>query len=120
MERLVDIDIDDATKYTPEIEEAFDAIHGSGVAHYNISPSNVLLNHEQFITIIDFGRAGYIGEEVPSHKRKGIKSTEKAVFSVDSDKRALRETIGMFSSPMDELFRVSPCLEIFAWKGCLT
>jgi serine/threonine protein kinase len=103
IERLVDIDINTAAKYLPEIEKAIDDIHRSGVVRHDISLSNLMLNHEEFIRVIYFGRAGYIGEEVPSYKNKGIKPPANAIFSVDSDKNALKETIGMFSSPKGDL-----------------
>jgi serine/threonine protein kinase len=85
MERLFDMDIDTAAKYIPEVAKAFDAVHRSGVVHHDISPSNLMLNHDGKITIIELGRAGYIGEDVPSYKVVGNTPKEKEIFSVDSD-----------------------------------
>ena len=98
MERLVDIDLNTAAKYIPDITKAIDEIHQSGVVHYDISPSNLMLNHEGLIRVIDFGRAGHIGEEIPSHKKKGIKLLANATFSIDADENAVKETMGKFAS----------------------
>lgn len=66
--------------------------------HHDISPSNLLLNQERFITVIDFGRAGYIGQEVP----EVFRAKENEIFSVDSDNNALKKIIGMLSTFSDE------------------
>ena len=96
MEKLIDIDMDNATKYVPEIEEAVAAIHSVGVALYDISPSNIMLDMQGRITMIDFGRAGYIGEEIPSCKVIGTDPTTK-VFSPQLDSLALNSVIGMLN-----------------------
>lgn len=57
MERLSNIDIDNAAEYISEIAKAFEEVHQSGVVHNDISPSNIMLNQKGLVTIIDFGRA---------------------------------------------------------------
>ena len=84
-------------------------IHQSSVVHHDISPSNLVLDHEKFIRVIDFGRAGYIGEGVPSHM-KDIKSPANAIFSIGSNKNALKETIGIFTFI---IFRFTPCPKVY-------
>jgi tRNA A-37 threonylcarbamoyl transferase component Bud32 len=79
MEKLVDIDIDNAVKYVPEFEQAFAAIHLSGIALHDISPSNIMFNRQGRIMMIDCGWAGYIGEEISSYKIIGKKSPTKRI-----------------------------------------
>ncbi len=85
MERLVDIDLYNATPYIPEIAKSIENIHRSGVVRYDIGPSNIMLDSERTTTFIDFGRAGYIGQKVPSYKSKGKKPPVNESFSVNSD-----------------------------------
>lgn len=68
---ISNIDIDNAAEYMSEIANAFKEVHRSGVVHHDISPSNIMLNKKGLVTIIDFGRAGHIGQEVPSIKAVG-------------------------------------------------
>jgi len=91
MERLVDIDLDNATPYIPEIARAIENIHRNGVVHYDIGPSNIMLDSERTITFIDFGRAGYIGQKVPSYKSKDNRTPVNETFSVTSDDNALKK-----------------------------
>ncbi|KFY25146.1 hypothetical protein V493_04810 [Pseudogymnoascus sp. VKM F-4281 (FW-2241)] len=95
MERLSDINIGNAADYISEIALAFAEVHRNGVVHHDISPSNIMLNQKGKITIIDFGRAGYIGQEVPSIKTVG-KPKENAIYSVESDNDSLEKVNGMY------------------------
>jgi serine/threonine protein kinase len=95
MERLSNIDIGVAAEYIPEVAKAFEEVHLTGVVHYDISPSNIMLNQKGKVTIIDFGRAGYIGQEVPSIKAVG-KPKEKEIYSVESDNVSLERVNGMY------------------------
>lgn len=95
MEILSKIEMDSAAKYMPGIEKAFEELHRSGVVHHDISPSNIMLNQKGQVTIIDFGRAGYIGQEVPSIKAVG-KPKEKEIYSVESDNVSLERVNGMY------------------------
>ena len=97
MEMLADIDLETAADYIPDIEQAINDIHRCGIVLQDISPSNIMLNQHKRITLIDFGRAGYIGKKIPSCKSIGIKPTTK-VFSMDADRLALDKTIGMFGT----------------------
>ncbi|KFY15429.1 hypothetical protein V492_01990 [Pseudogymnoascus sp. VKM F-4246] len=95
MERLSNIDIDNAAKYISEVAIAFEELHRGGVVHYDISPGNIMLNHEGLVTIIDFGRAGYIGQEVPSTKIVG-RPKGKEIYSVESDNDSLEKVSSMY------------------------
>jgi serine/threonine protein kinase len=95
MERLVDINIEIASDYISDIENAINAIHQCGVVLHDISSSNIMLNQLGYITIIGFGRAGYVGEIIPSCKTLGVKPL-KEVFSVNADRVAMSRTIRMY------------------------
>jgi serine/threonine protein kinase len=95
MERLSNMDINTAAEYIPEVARAFEEMHRSGVVHHDISPSNIMLNQEGQVTIIDFGRAGYIGQEVPSIKAVG-KPKENEIYSVESDNASLERVNGIY------------------------
>lgn len=95
MERLSKIDIENATKYMSETEKAIEEVHRNGVVHHDIHPSNIMLNKEGIVTIIDFGRAGYIGQEVPALKSIG-KPKKKEIYSVESDHVSLEWVNGMY------------------------
>jgi serine/threonine protein kinase len=96
MERLAAMDMKIAAKYIPQIRTAVNKIHKCGIVHHDLSPSNMMLNQKGFITLIDFGRAGYIGEEIPRDKLIGSEPT-KTVFSIDADLLRLNTTIGTLS-----------------------
>ncbi|KAI9674985.1 MAG: hypothetical protein M1817_001391 [Caeruleum heppii] len=92
MEKLVAINIAEMAQYIPNIREAIDDIHESGIVHNDLSPSNLMLNHQGVLTVIDFGHAGHIGQEIPPHKTKGKDSTRN-VFSVDIEQQNLCKLI---------------------------
>ncbi|KZF21679.1 hypothetical protein L228DRAFT_248402 [Xylona heveae TC161] len=94
MERLSSMDINTAAEYIPEVKKAVNDIHQAGVVHYDISPSNLMFNKENAITVIDFGRAGYIGQQIPPHRRTGVQRPEMDTYSTESDIDALKRTAG--------------------------
>lgn len=95
MERLSNIDINNAADYISEVAKAFKEVHRSGVVHHDISPSNIMLNHKGLVTIIDFGRARYIRQEVPSIKSVG-KPKEKEIYSIESNNDSLERVNSMY------------------------
>lgn len=95
MERLSKIEMDSAAEYILEVAKAVKEVHLTGIVHYDISPSNIMLNQKGQVTIIDFGRAGYIGQEVPSFKAVG-KPKEKEIYSIESDHVSLERVDGMY------------------------
>lgn len=94
MEKLAEIGSETAEDYIPEIEKAVNSIHQCGVVLHDISPSNIMLDERGHVTIVDFGRAGYIGENIPPDKAIGLKPTVNT-FSISADRIALDRTIGM-------------------------
>ena len=106
MERLSNIDIDNAAEYISEIAKAFEEVHQSGVVHNDISPSNIMLNQKGLVTIIDFGRAGYIGQVVPSIKSVR-KPKEGGIYSVESDNDSLKRVNGMYQFQRSQFQRLT-------------
>jgi serine/threonine protein kinase len=103
MERLIDLNMETAANYIPNIRKAVDDVHRCGIVHHNLSRSNIMLNQQGLITLIDFGRAGYAGEKIPSCKRVGRKPATPEVFSKSSDLQELDRTIGMFGSSWNNI-----------------
>ncbi|KEY64863.1 hypothetical protein S7711_10782 [Stachybotrys chartarum IBT 7711] len=89
METLHNFTMENALEYFNEIKTAVLQLHEVGVIHYDLSLSNLMLNKEEHITLIDFGRAGYVGNRIPLNKEKGIKPTGLCMYSVSWDSQAL-------------------------------
>ena len=47
-----------------DLREAVERLHESGVCHLDLAPRNVLLNKDNTLTIIDFGRASLTKDAV--------------------------------------------------------
>lgn len=73
MEKLHPIAGPHCLEYFNEVERAIRKVHESGVAHNDLSPSNIMLNKDRRVTIIGFGRAGFAGEIVPSYEKGELK-----------------------------------------------
>lgn len=85
MERLKNLHDDPFTEYLNEIRGAVQQLHHLGVVHYDLSPSNLMLNEQGKATIIDFGRAGRIGDQIPLDKQIGVKPQSNRTYSTASD-----------------------------------
>ncbi|KAH6881140.1 kinase-like domain-containing protein [Thelonectria olida] len=94
MEKLYGITLEDLLQYFDEMDTAIKRIHQAGVIHYDISISNIMLNVDGRITLIDFGRSGYIGDQIPLIKEKGVKPTGEHTYAAYWDFQALRKIQG--------------------------
>ena len=54
------------------IAKAYAALHQQGVLHCDVHPGNVLVARDGGVTLIDFGLANFIEEDVPAFPRGGV------------------------------------------------
>lgn len=73
MMKLKPILYDEVARYYNEILEVLGHIHSAGIVHFDISWTNIMLDHHGDITLIDFGHAGLSGQDVPPHKQRRVK-----------------------------------------------
>ena len=89
MQKLCKINIVELAERLDELEDAIKKVHGAGIAINDVSISNIMLDAQDKITLIDFGFAGRIGEEVP-HFFPPWK-LQRARFSIETDNDAFDE-----------------------------
>jgi hypothetical protein len=68
MEKLTAIG-PDAVIDKGELTKCLEQIHHKGVVHNDFHSSNVMLNSEGRLVVIDFGRSGHVGTDIPRDKR---------------------------------------------------
>ncbi|KAI9707059.1 MAG: hypothetical protein M1836_000019 [Candelina mexicana] len=89
MQLLQRIEIDTLVERLDEVKEAVDKVHEAGVIINDISPSNVMLDQDDNITLIDFGFAGRNGASVPDYFPRW--KAERPVFSLETDVEDLKK-----------------------------
>ncbi|KAK0806638.1 hypothetical protein LTR75_002526 [Friedmanniomyces endolithicus] len=67
MEYLTKIDFMNLGPLHSEVRRVTHALHRRGYCHGDLSPSNVMLDEDGEVVLIDLSFAGIIGEEVPSY-----------------------------------------------------
>lgn len=95
------------TVYLPQIETAIRTLHGDGLIHRDINPSNLLIvdkdtNGRPIVVLSDYGTAGILAHADPAARLKGIVigrgtpgyRTGLLVYNYASDMFALGCTIG--------------------------
>src|SRR5262249_1488695 len=51
------LDMEDAIEIAIQVASALAAAHGSGVTHRDIKPENIMLRHDGYVKMLDFGLA---------------------------------------------------------------
>jgi hypothetical protein len=87
LEYLFCLETNELLRRLPEIRQAVQQLHEAGFSHGDLSQSNIMMNKEGAIVLIDFGCAGKIGTQVPSSVPEWV--YEDAVVAVDADLQAL-------------------------------
>ena len=96
MEELFEIGVVHQRSYAGQIARSIETLHQSRVIHFDLSPSNLKKDREGRVTVIDFGRAGYLGDQVPPDKRRPGWNGEP--YSTDHDIDALKRLLGTSAS----------------------
>lgn len=89
MQKLYKINTVELAERLDELEDAVKRVHEAGIAINDVSISNIMLDAQDKITLINFGFAGRIGEEVPSFLPPW--KSRRALFSVETDNEAFDE-----------------------------
>lgn len=89
MERLRFVKRKDIANYVLPLIAAVNAFYRAGRVHCNLSPTKIMLNQQVLVRIVDFGRAGYVGRNVPKDKCTGEEPL--TTFSADSDLATLEK-----------------------------
>ncbi|KAL9123652.1 MAG: hypothetical protein Q9217_006935 [Psora testacea] len=113
MQKLYKIKTVELAERLDELEKAIKVIHEAGIAINDVSISNVMLDVQDNITLIDFGFAGRIGEEIPSFFPPW--KSRRALFSVETDNEAFNEICnlckeGTLQIPNTPQASVNPCV----------
>ncbi|KND90814.1 hypothetical protein TOPH_04588 [Tolypocladium ophioglossoides CBS 100239] len=66
-------DEDGSLRYLLAVRKAVHQLHQAKVIHFDLSPSNIMVNELGNLAIIDFCRGLLIGSPIPLHKQAGLK-----------------------------------------------
>ncbi len=87
-------------RYARQIGEALNYIHTNYIIHYDIKPSNILINRDNNIKIIDFGMARRYGDKGTAEQTKLLKG-ESGIYT--APEVLAGDTIGF-----------KPCIDIYS------
>jgi hypothetical protein len=114
MEELLEIGSDEGGNFSEQIKDAVMRVHGCRVIHYDLSPSNIMRTKEGRVKLIDFGRAGYLGDEIPNDKLRPKSNNDK--YAIEQDSRSLKRVLGMMHLTKVPLFLLT-LIDIYDRKG---
>lgn len=89
MQKLCKINRIELAERLDELKDVIKRVHEAGIAINDVSISNVMLDAQDNITLIDFGFAGRIGEKIPSFFPPW--KSRRALFSVETENEAFDE-----------------------------
>jgi Protein kinase domain len=101
MQMLQRIGIIELAERSNEVKEAVKKVHAAGVAMNDISISNVMLDRDDNITLIDFGFAGKVGTRVPPYFP--LWKSKNSFFSIETDDEDLTKMFNACTSACDQL-----------------
>lgn len=90
MEKLVKLSIKDCPGYYTAVEDAVHLLHEKDCIHGDLTISNIMLNDQGNVRLIDFGLAGKKGEPLPSYHPYRLYN-KREFFEVDMDLLALKK-----------------------------
>lgn len=82
MEKLLSVDLSTELD-RGELVRCLEQMHDKGVVHNDFNFSNVMRDGEGKLVVIDFGRSGRVGSEVPKEKRPPWWRAESNSFEAD-------------------------------------
>ncbi|KAF2277642.1 uncharacterized protein EI97DRAFT_300204 [Westerdykella ornata] len=94
MEELFEIEIASGRTHAAQILSSIKKIHEVGVIHNDLSPNNLMKNREGCLTLIDFGHAGYLGDQIPSDMRAPNSNCDR--YSVEHDMNAVKRVLDIY------------------------
>lgn len=84
MEKLIKIEPKRLGTRVDDIRNAIAKIHSIGIVHNDFHPGNLLQRSDGTLVVIDFGRSGLVGHEIPAEKRSPL--WKGSTFSIEADK----------------------------------
>lgn len=84
MEKLIKVEPKRLATRVHDIRNAIAKILSIDIVHNDFHPSNLLQRSDGTLLVIDFGRSGRVGHEIPAEKRSPL--WKGSTFSIEADK----------------------------------
>jgi Tol biopolymer transport system component/serine/threonine protein kinase len=85
-----DLKLADALDISIQVAAALNAAHTAGIVHRDIKPENVMVRHDGYVKVLDFGL-------VKLTERQDVDSEAQTISPVNTDPRAVMGTVGYMS-----------------------
>jgi len=66
MKKLSKLELSEFQSRADDIKQTLDRFHSAGLSHGDVSPSNIMMDEDGYLVLIDFSFAGRVGSAVPS------------------------------------------------------
>ncbi|KIH86558.1 hypothetical protein SPBR_08902 [Sporothrix brasiliensis 5110] len=85
MEQLIKVPVRTLIQqHADEVQTIMQQIHDAGVVHNDFHPGNVMQRPDKTMIIIDFGRAGFVGQDIPTGKELPLWKKPTYAFEADT------------------------------------